>query len=105
MRIAKSRLRCWLRSACDWTTIPVGRWVRRTADSVLLTCCPPAPEARNVSTRRSAGEKVEGVGGAPIGKKKNEGEEGWRPRGAAKRGERDRTTSPASALREATAVF
>ena len=44
--IAKSRLRCWLRSACDWTTIPVGRWVMRTADSVLLTCWPPAPLER-----------------------------------------------------------
>ena len=35
--------------------MPVGMWVRRTADSVLLTCWPPAPEARKVSVRRSAG--------------------------------------------------
>ena len=34
---------------------PVGRWVMRTAESVLLTCCPPAPDARKVSMRRSAG--------------------------------------------------
>jgi hypothetical protein len=29
--------------------------VMRTADSVLLTCCPPAPPARIVSIRRSSG--------------------------------------------------
>ena len=30
--------------------MPVGSWVMRTADSVRLTCCPPAPPARMVST-------------------------------------------------------
>ena len=35
--------------------MPVGMWNTRTADSVLLTCWPPAPEARNVSMRSSAG--------------------------------------------------
>src|SRR3989344_70854 len=29
--------------------MPVGTCVMRTADSVRFTCCPPAPEARNVS--------------------------------------------------------
>src|ERR1041384_1659008 len=33
--------------------MPVGMWVRRIADSVLLTCWPPAPLARIVSTRTS----------------------------------------------------
>ena len=33
----------------------VGRCVMRMAESVLLTCWPPAPLARKVSTRRSAG--------------------------------------------------
>jgi hypothetical protein len=28
------------------TAMPVGRWVMRTAESVLLTCWPPEPEAR-----------------------------------------------------------
>ena len=32
-----------------------GRCVMRTAESVLLTCWPPAPDARNVSMRMSAG--------------------------------------------------
>ena len=32
---------------------PVGRWVSRTAESVLLTCWPPAPDERYVSMRRS----------------------------------------------------
>jgi len=29
--------------------MPVGIWVSLTADAVLLTCCPPAPEALKVS--------------------------------------------------------
>ncbi|MNC96169.1 hypothetical protein D3C83_134640 [compost metagenome] len=44
--IASARLRCCERSFCDATTMLVGRWVMRTAESVLFTCCPPAPEAR-----------------------------------------------------------
>ncbi len=36
------------------TTMPVGRCVRRMADSVLLTCWPPAPCARIVSIFTSA---------------------------------------------------
>ncbi len=34
--------------------MPVGMCVSRTAESVLLTCCPPAPVARNVSIRISS---------------------------------------------------
>ena len=37
---------CWLRSSWHSTTVPVGRWVMRMAESVLFTCWPPAPEAR-----------------------------------------------------------
>ena len=37
---------CWERSFWHWTTMPVGMWVIRTAESVVLTCWPPAPEAR-----------------------------------------------------------
>src|SRR5438105_4493118 len=43
------------RSFWHWTTMPVGRCVIRTAESVLLTCWPPAPVERYVSTRRSSG--------------------------------------------------
>ena len=43
----------WLRSFWQDTTTPVGRWVRRTAESVTFTCWPPAPDERYVSTRRS----------------------------------------------------
>ena len=35
--------------------MPLGKCVTRIAESVLLTCWPPAPDARNVSMRRSAG--------------------------------------------------
>ena len=51
--IARALFWCWLRSFWHETTIPVGRWVRRTAESVLLTCWPPAPDDRYVSIRRS----------------------------------------------------
>jgi hypothetical protein len=44
---------CCERSSWQATTMPVGMWVRRTAESVLLTCWPPAPPERKVSTRRS----------------------------------------------------
>ena len=51
--MARARFECWLRSAWHATTMPVGKWVNRMALSVLLTCWPPAPPDRNVSTRRS----------------------------------------------------
>ena len=41
---------CWLRSSLHVTTIPEGRCLSLTAVSVLLTCCPPGPLERNVST-------------------------------------------------------
>ena len=37
---------CWLRSFWHDTTMPVGRCVIRTAESVTLTCWPPAPDER-----------------------------------------------------------
>ena len=43
---ATSRLLCWLRPSWHWTTMLVGICVRRTAESVLLMCWPPAPLAR-----------------------------------------------------------
>ena len=51
---AFSRFCSWLRSSCELATSPVGSWIRRTADDVLLTCWPPAPEARKTSMRMSA---------------------------------------------------
>ena len=44
--------------SCDFSswqeiTIPVGIWVRRTAESVVLTHCPPFPDARNTSNLQS----------------------------------------------------
>ena len=64
-RARSSSRDCSTRSAaalfCSWdfsfwqeTTMPVGRWVIRTAESVVLTLCPPGPEDRNTSIRRSA---------------------------------------------------
>ena len=44
--IAVARFWVCERSFWHWTTILLGRWVIRTAESVLFTCCPPAPLAR-----------------------------------------------------------
>jgi hypothetical protein len=33
--------------------MPVAMWVMRTAESVVLTCWPPEPDARYVSMRTS----------------------------------------------------
>ena len=54
------RSACSLFCSCDFsfwqlTTMPVGRCVMRTAESVVLTLCPPGPEDRKTSIRRSSG--------------------------------------------------
>ena len=51
--MARALFWSWLRSFWHDTTMPVGRWVMRTAESVTLTCWPPAPDERYVSMRRS----------------------------------------------------
>ena len=53
MRIACSRFCSWLFSFWQLTTMPVGRWVIRTAESVVLTLWPPGPLERKTSMRRS----------------------------------------------------
>ena len=52
-RRAAARFWIWLFSSCIETTRPVGRWVIRTAESVVFTDWPPGPEDRNTSTRMS----------------------------------------------------
>ncbi len=54
MRIAVSRFRSCERSFWQATTMPVGRCVMRTAESAVLTPCPPGPEERYTSTRSSS---------------------------------------------------
>src|SRR4030042_472222 len=49
--IARERFLCCERSSWHSTTTPVGMCVMRMAESVLFTCWPPAPGARNGSTR------------------------------------------------------
>ena len=44
--MALTRFFSWERSSWQVTTNPVGTWVIRTAESVMLTYCPPAPLAR-----------------------------------------------------------
>src|SRR5690606_5131468 len=55
MRKAFSLFLCCDFSSWHETTRPVGRWVIRTAESVVLTLCPPGPLERYTSIRRSAG--------------------------------------------------
>ena len=45
----------WICDRSFWqeTTMPVGRWVIRTAESVVLTPWPPGPDERKTSTRMS----------------------------------------------------
>jgi len=45
-RSAFSRFCSWDFSSCMETTMPDGRCVSRTAESVVLTDCPPGPEER-----------------------------------------------------------
>ena len=55
--MALSRFWNWLRSCWHSTTMPVGLWMSRTAEEVLFTCWPPAPEARNTCISTSAGSR------------------------------------------------
>src|SRR2546421_411024 len=64
IRIARSLFCSCERSFWQDTTIPVGRWVIRTAESVVFTLCPPGPLDRNTSTRRSPGSIVTSVSSA-----------------------------------------
>src|ERR1700688_3193201 len=75
--IAIARFLCCERSFWQLTTMPLGKWVIRTAESVLLTCWPPAPLARKVSMRRSAGVIVTSTLSSIDGKTKNEANEEW----------------------------
>ncbi len=46
IRIARSRFWICERSSWQATTSPVGRWVTRTAESVVFTDWPPGPVER-----------------------------------------------------------
>ena len=53
--MARIRFWSWERSSWQVTTMPVGKCVSRTAESVVLTDCPPAPCERKTSNRMSLG--------------------------------------------------
>ena len=76
--MAESRFRCWDRSFWQETTIPVGRWVMRTAESVTFTCWPPFPLARKVSIRRSASAISMVIRSSRSGNAETEAKEVWR---------------------------
>ena len=56
--IALALFLCWLFSSWISTTSPVGRWVIRTAESVVLTDWPPGPDERLTSMRRSLSSSI-----------------------------------------------
>ena len=58
MRSADSLFWSWLFSFWQLTTMPVGTCVIRTAESVVFTLCPPGPEERKTSMRRSFSSRV-----------------------------------------------
>ena len=57
--MARARFWSWLRSSCMATTMPVGLWVMRTAESVVFTLWPPGPDERYTSICRSFGSIVD----------------------------------------------
>ena len=57
--MARARFCSWLRSSCMATTMPVGLWVMRTAESVVFTLWPPGPDERYTSIWRSFGIDVD----------------------------------------------
>jgi len=79
-------LACCERSFWHWTTIPVAKWVIRTAESVLFTCWPPAPPALNVSILISSGFTATSSSEITSGITSTEAKEVWR-RLAASNGE------------------
>ena len=77
--MASARLRCCERSFWHCTTMPVGMCVRRTAESVLLMCWPPAPDARYVSVRISAGLISISIESSTSGYTNTDENDVWRP--------------------------
>ena len=71
-----ARFLCWLRSFWHCTTMPVGRCVSRMALEVLLTCWPPAPLARNTSSRMSSSRSSISIAVAHFGRDVDGGEAG-----------------------------
>src|ERR1700737_1626679 len=70
---------CCERPAWQTTATPVGIWVSLTADSVLLTCCPPAPPERMVSVRTSDSLMSILIESSTTGKIATEENDGCRP--------------------------
>ena len=58
--------------------MPVGSWVRRTAESVVFTHWPPGPLERYTSTRTSAGFKSTSMSSAMTGSTSTEAKVVWR---------------------------
>src|SRR5881628_3468626 len=88
----------WLRSFWHCTTILVGRCVIRTAEDVLLTCCPPFPEARYTSIRRSSSLISISMSSSTTWYTNTDAKDVWR-RDCASNGEmRTRRCTPFSAL-------
>ena len=75
--MAASLFCSWDFSFCMDTTIPVGRCVMRTAESVVLTLWPPGPEERKTSMRRSAASIWSSPGSSASGMTRTPAAEVW----------------------------
>ncbi len=53
--MARALFLCCDFSSWHCTTVPVGSWVIRTAESVVLTLCPPGPDERASARRAQVG--------------------------------------------------
>ena len=80
--------------------MPVGMCVSRTADEVLLTCCPPAPDARYTSILMSSSRRSTSMVSSMSGYTNTDANEVWR-RACESNGEmRTSRCTPFSAFRK-----
>src|SRR5438874_3598702 len=98
MRMAVSRLRSCERSFWQEITMPVGRCVMRTAESAVLTPCPPGPDARKTSTRSSSSRTLTSTS-STSGTTATEAKLVWRRLEASKGEIRTRRCTPVSPRR------
>ena len=85
--------------------MPLGRCVMRTAESVLLTCCPPAPDARYVSICRSSSSISIAPTSSTTGATSTPANDVWRRLARVERGQAHEPVHAALGAEEAVRVL
>ena len=85
--------------------MPVGLWIRRTAEEVLLMCWPPAPEERQTCISMSSGRISTSMSSGSSGMTSTAAKEVCRRALASKGDTRTRRWTPFSLLQEAVGVL